>query len=408
MKLRTIDTSIVFFALVAPVMPGIYAKQLVVAALGIVVLRLLLASNLKDWLLHKIIILLLLFPSLAVAVFNSPENLVRFAPALLLTFGFPFSGLRICIRPIIIALLFIIAYLVSTQFLIALGNAPAIAYRDAWYPIENNVWSYGDTETLFVAFGQFRAAGIFYNPNVLGLVLTLYFYLYASLSSAGLSNSKNTFRDDKTRIFIIISLIVIFSVYFTGSRTALIALLSFLYFTILGSKVSLNRFLTKKAILAGLTGAAFILYFLWERVWQGIADEQGSANIKFQILMDHLQSADLTTLLIGGVFSLQFDAEYGYWVGAVGFLGIIALGIMLRLYYKQIPTLPPIIIGLLLMAIGNSVFYGLLTGTIAAMVFLILSSLYTSSAFPGGREAVRTLLDAACHKQMRAVGCGKS
>ena len=380
MKNIYLDTSIIISALAAPIMPSIYAKQLVIVFLGIFVLRLM-ATSWQKKLPHKAIIFALLISGIAVTAYTSPENLRRFVPVLLLIFGFPFSGLTLSNRTLMNALIVIIGYLVVTQIFIALGNVQALMFRDAWYPIENNAWAYGNTDTLFFEFREFRAAGIFYNPNLLGLYVTLYFFLYASIVSSMDASVRRRLLWSKNAIFKLTSVVVIFSTYLTGSRTSLIALLVFLFLNSLGSSLSLKSVLNnKRAILFGFFGLAFSIYYLWEKVSEGIFEDQGSANIKYRILWNYVQNADLTALIIGGDFSRQFDAEYGYWLGATGLLGVVGLGLMLRLYYLEVPVLRPFIVAILLMAIGNSVFYGLPSGTIATMAFVTLSALHKNAS----------------------------
>ena len=75
-------------------------------------------------------------------------------------------------------------------------------------------------------------------------------------------------------------------------------------------------------------------------------------------------------MLFGGEFNLQFDAEWGYWIGAIGFAGTFGI---LALYWRMVRTYPrmtPVVLALLGAGFGNSLLYALGTGleVVATMV----------------------------------------
>lgn len=127
----------------------------------------------------------------------------------------------------------------------------------------------------------------------------------------------------------------------------------------------------KKSLALLVVGIPAIDYFLWDRVMQGFTDPMGSANIKFRILSNYLQNSDIVTLLFGGTYDLHFDAEYGYWIGAAGVCGVVGWALALRMLIVITPSSRPILFAMLLMAIGNTVFFGLLTGAIATTLLVI-------------------------------------
>ena len=90
--------------------------------------------------------------------------------------------------------------------------------------------------------------------------------------------------------------------------------------------------------------------------------------------MNYLSESNSLELLFGGKYNIHFDSEYGNWIGAYGFLGLLAWFITLRMIYRTIPLTKPLIVAILLSAMGNTVLYGLLTGSIMLAVVLISSS----------------------------------
>jgi len=377
MRLSAIDTGLIMLALMAPVMPGVFAQELVVISFLFLTVRIALSGNLLVYLKEKIVIFIFFSPALSLALFSSPSHLLRFVPISLLLVGFPYRGFQIKPTALAYTSVFVIAYLVTTQFLIALDNPFLVAFRDAWYPIENNVWAYGSVHSLLYGFGEFRAAGVFYNPNVLGLVLVLYFFAYSLLYRRYYAQEKNLIFSNPFYYLLVASLV--FSVFLTGSRTALMALIGYLFIKDVRSRSILKIFQNKKSLTLLAIGVPSVGFFLGERVLQGFTDPMGSANIKFRILINYLQNADLVMLFFGGTYDLQFDAEYGYWIGASGFLGMLGWVLIVRLFSAIVPLSRPIVLAMLLMAIGNTVFYGLLTGAIATITLVIACSITVHS-----------------------------
>ena len=108
----------------------------------------------------------------------------------------------------------------------------------------------------------------------------------------------------------------------------------------------------------------------------GVVSTEGSANAKFQILTSYLADVNFLTLILGGTFNIQFDNEYGNWIGASGLLGIFAWINIVKMMYHKIPQTRALIIAFLLTAVGNTLFYGLLSGSIVLILFCITCSFW--------------------------------
>ena len=374
-KKNTLDTILVMLCMLTPVSPGVFAKKLVIISTALLVLRILGSRNIFYVFKKKLLIVLLFVPSIVLATFNSPENLIRFVPVLLMILGFPFYDFKIRARPIKILSIYIIIYFIVTQVLLALGNFTLLNFREVWYPDEyGQVWNYGFVDSIVLSLGQFRAGGLYYNPNVLASVIILYYFIfsassqYAEQSDINLSKKKNIARKIMN-IFILA--LVSFSLLFTGSRTAMMALIGYIGVKNFDAALLKKALIKKNTLWAGL----FILIFLsftFDRVFEGVVS--GSAYYKLDILMNHISNSNFSELLFGGVFNIHFDNEYGNWIGASGFLGILAWIVILRMLYRTVPITGPLIVAILLTAVGNTLFYGLLTGSIVVILLLIISS----------------------------------
>lgn len=212
MKKSTFDTLVIILALLAPVAPEVFAKELVVIIFIIFFVRILLSGNISLYIKEKLVIFVFFVPGIIFTLFNSPADLIRFAPILLLLAGLPYRGFNLKPTAIAYTSIVMIGYLVITQFFIALDSPALVLYRDSWYPIENNVWAYGSVDSLIYGFSEFRAAGVFYNPNVLGLVLVLYFFVYSHLRHKSLSREDAIIFSNKT--YFLMVTITVFSVFF--------------------------------------------------------------------------------------------------------------------------------------------------------------------------------------------------
>ena len=376
MKQNTLDTTLVALCMLSPVSPGIFAKKLVIVSTALLILRILSTPNLSYLFKKKLLILLLFIPSIVITTFNSPEELIRFVPVLLLVFGFPFYGFKVQARPIMILSICILAYFIVTQYFIAVGNTAFINFREVWYPsIYSEVWNYGSVDEVINAFRAFRAGGLYFNPNTLANVTVLYYLIYSVSSKYKQQKNINFSKIKILNLFILIS--VVFSIYFTGSRTSLVALMTFIVVS------NFEMSLLKKGLIKKNTFWAllFILIFLIlakDEILLGF-DSEGSANINLQILMNYLESSNFLKILFGGTYNIQFDSEYGNWIGSTGFFGMLAWFLILRMFYITVPSIGYLIFPFLMASVGSTLFYGLLTGSIVIILLVITCSFWWQS-----------------------------
>ena len=81
-------------------------------------------------------------------------------------------------------------------------------------------------------------------------------------------------------------------------------------------------------------------------------------------------------IFFGGLHDsyMQFDSELGNWIGAVGLVGFVGLILLLIKIIVTNHTSLPFIVSVIFMSIGNTVFYGLLSGCIGLIYLLVISS----------------------------------
>ena len=375
MKRDTLDTILVMLCMLTPISPVIFAKILVIISSALLVLRILGSRNIFYILKKKLLIILLFVPGIILAMFISPENLIRLAPILLIILGFPFYNFKVRARPIKILSFYIIIYFIVTQVLLALENSSVLNFREVWYPSEfAHFFNYGFIDSIILPLGHFRAGGLYYNPNVLASVIILYYFIF-NTSSQYIEQSSINFSKKKINTRKIINIfmlaLVSFSLFFTGSRTAMVALIGYIGVQNFNTALFKKLQIKKNTLWAGLFCLIF-LFLIFDRILEGAST--GSLHIKFTILMNYLSESNSLKLLFGGTHNTHFDTEYGNWIGAYGFLGLLAWFITLRMIHRTIPLTKPLIFAILLSAMGNTVLYGLLTGSIMLAVVLISSS----------------------------------
>lgn len=379
MKKSTYDTILAMFCMMTPVSPGVFAKELVIVSTTLLILRILVTRNIFYFIKKKVLIILLFTPGIIFAIFTSSENLIRFVPVLLLVLGFPFYGFKIKAKPIMILAISILVYFIATQTLLAFGNSILLNFREVWYPTEfDGAFNYGTVDTLFFTPEEFRAGGLYYNPNVTASVILLYYLIFSASFQYISENSINFSKKKpfmKNILYLIILGLVSVSLFFTSSRTAIITLVVYV------ASQNFNMNLLKKGLIQKKTFWAFLftsifLLFVGERMIDGVVSTEGSANAKFQILTSYLADVDFLTLILGGTFNIQFDNEYGNWIGASGLLGIFAWINIFKMMYHKIFQTRALIIAFLFTAVGNTLFYGLLSGSIVLILFCITCSFW--------------------------------
>jgi len=381
-KKSSIDTMLIILTMLVIVMPIFLAKVLVMISLLFLIVRIIISKDLFSYIYLKTIITILFIPGILGAVFSSPENLVRFSGIMLIVLGFPFLSFKIKQFPILVTSILILIFLTVTQILILHENQLIIDFRDFGYRTEYSFIfdQYGYVENIFTGIVNYfkddyiRAGGLYFNPNVLGVVVLLYFFIF----DISLRNYEQIIAHDKKKfikpfIYLLMFSLVVFSIMLTKSRTVIIALLAYIIFQNL-NLIDLIRFKLKKRIIIPMIFTLVILSIFIKKIMTGILTKTGSANIKFVEIFDYLSQASIWDLLFGGRFDVNFDSEYGNWIGASGYLGILAFFIFYKMIHRFAPQTKALLISLLLISFGNTLFYNLLFGTILIPLFIILLS----------------------------------
>ena len=213
--------------LLAPLLPtdvAQYAVAALFALLAIMGLKVKLLFLDIQW---KALEAFLFMPAVITALNTDISLILRLLPIAFLVACFPYNTLTIAPSLLRRSAQLGIVYCFTTQALLAISNPVLLAFRERFYSIEINSWNYGETTTLLQGFGEFRAAGLWYNPNVLaGNVFILYLALYSSfLLSSPSHKVSNTIAFFKHNWFL--SLIVLYSLFLTGTRTYAFCLMLF-------------------------------------------------------------------------------------------------------------------------------------------------------------------------------------
>ena len=378
-KKSSLDTLLILFLMFVTILPLFIAKQLVILSVSFLVVRIVISADIFFYLKNKIIIFTLLMPGILGAFFASPEDLVRFSGILFLVLGFPFSSFKIKHSYIIVLSSLILLYLIITQILIMQENQIILNFRDFAYYYENvevhrNHWI---TDNIFknlfdFSYWKARGGGLYSNPNTLSGVVIIYFFIF-DISWKYFNQSINYGKKKWNKYFYqSIFLLVLFCLMQTKSKTYLIAFLAYLIFQHL-DVINLLRLRIKKKLIVPLFFGVGILSLFYGKVIDGIILEGGSANIKYSILFNYLENASVFNLIFGGIF-FNFDAEFSLWIGATGLIGVIAFFNFYRMVYQYSPQSKTLLISLLLISLGGSLFYSLLLVSILIPLFVILLS----------------------------------
>ena len=381
-KKSSFDTMFIMLAMLAAAMPIFLAKPLVLVSLLFLIVRIIISKDLYYYIHQKIIITILFIPGILGAVSTSPEHLVRFCGIMLIVLGFPFLSFKIKQFPILVTSVLIIIYLTVTQIFLLHENQLIIDFRDFGY---RNEYSYifdyyGYVENIFTGIINYfkddyiRAGGLYFNPNVLAVVLLLYFFIF----DISLKNYNKIVAYDKKKfkkIFIYLSIffLVIFSIMLTKSRTVIITFLAYIIFQKF-NLIDLIRFKLKKKVIIPIFFALAVLSIFIGNIIKGIVTQTGSANIKLIVILEYLSEASIGDFLFGGRFDVNFDTEYGNWIGATGYLGVLAFFIFYIMVYRFAPQTKALLISFLLISSGNTLFYNLLYTSILIPLFIVLLS----------------------------------
>ena len=378
-KKNLLDTFLVVLVMLVTILPLFIAKQLVILSLSFLLVRIITSRDIFFYSKKKIIIFILLMPGILGAFFSAPEHLVRFFGILLIVLGFPFSSFKIKHSFIIVISSLILLYLIITQILGLQGNQIILSLRDIAYNYEGAEVhrSYRVTDNIFknafdFSYWGVRGGGLYSNPNTLSGVVIIYFFIF-DVSWKYFNQSINHDKKKWNKYFYwSIFLLVLFCLMQTKSKTYLIAFFAYLIFQHL-DVIDLLRLKIKKKLMVSLFFGVGILSLFFGKVIDGIFLEGGSAFVKYSILFNYLENASVFNLIFGGIF-FNFDAEFSLWIGAVGLIGVIAFFNFYRMVYQYSPQSKALLISLLLISLGGSLFYSLLLVSILIPLFVILLS----------------------------------
>lgn len=278
-----------------------------------------------------------------------------------------------------VALTLCVAYLMVFQMGAIIPGSLIYELRENYYPIENNAWDY-QVQNIDSQFGLLfqngtRAAGIFYNPNIMGQYIIL---IYAIIYAINLSNLRKTSK--------YLDFTCLFSVLITGSRTAFIVMMMILIFK------HAIRYKINALILFAIATTTFMVFLFaitlgssffelnlrsLENLGTLFTDSDESGTVKYAILYNYLLEVryhDLEELLIFAFGKLswdrQFDAEIGYMIQFVGLIGLTALGIFLHNIYMSTIKEGKVLFLVFLIAVGGTLF---MNYRFSILIFFMLS-----------------------------------
>tara|TARA_A100001011_G_scaffold257210_1_gene265476 strand:+ start:79 stop:1245 length:1167 start_codon:yes stop_codon:yes gene_type:complete len=378
-KKSSIDTFLVMLVMFVTILPLFIAKQLVTLSLLFLVLRIVTSEDIFFYTKKKIIIFILFMSGIFGAFLLAPEHIVRYLGILLIVLGFPFSSFKIKQSSIMVLSGLIILYLTITQILLLQGNQIILNFRDFAYYYEGSEVhkNYGTTDNIFknlidFSYWKIRGGGLYSNPNTLSGVVIMYYFIF-DISSSHIKKLINQDKKKWLKYFQwFIFLLVAFCLMTTKSKTFLIAFIAYIIFEHFET-IDLLRFRFKKKVILPFIFGMLILSLFFRKIIEGVLGG-GSANIKYSILMDYFESANVLALIFGSTYNIFFDTEYGYWFGAAGFLGIFAFYNFYKMVYQFSPNSKALIISFLLISLGASLFYNLLLVSILIPLFIVLLS----------------------------------
>jgi hypothetical protein len=354
--------------------PTSVAKMLCVVSISFVLIygfRIRTITKYFEW---KIAIFLLFIPGIynSLLEIEDPEHLIRFIPVLLLTWLYPYDSFSSDIKLLRHVSFALICWLVVSQILIALGDPVFLHIRDYYYPVEHNSWDYGISDSLSLGFRAFRAAGLYYNPNTLASCIFLA-YLPLYLSREHSINMEISPRLSSA-LFMASSFISILGIFLTGSRTymaGIMILLTFPSILSLTRSIIFKRFNWSHFFL--ICASLYILPFFAESVIEGFGETgEASVSIKNANLLSYINTTDAVHFIFGGSYGIGFDSEYGCWFGGSGAMGLLALLLFYLMIAINSRTSRVIVFCLLLVGIGGTLFYGLLTATLVIPSIILM------------------------------------
>jgi len=295
---------------------------------------------------EKCLLLLFLLPCFILSFFFDFDLLqfIRLLNLILILFLFPIKNIfKFEDRRLFI---FLMLYIFFLQIALVFNFAFVNSFVDQFYPIENNYWAsfeYNDSAGINDIVSN-RFGGYFYNPNILGVNMYLLFCLYLSL----------LFKQNKASKIelLVIFLICIISIFLTGSRTSLIALI----FTVIYSG---RKFIYRYIIPITFSCLILIPIFFYRNIeifenariltniFSLFSDKNDSGYVKFigfynyYMNYDYYSLENLVSLFFGKMsWDFQFDAELGYLLSFFGIFGTIMIFLSIALlFFKSDPNL---------------------------------------------------------------------
>ena len=374
----TLDSCLILFLMLAVVLPVDVAKYFVVIANFLIILRVL-----KDKIIRKdkttLTIFLLILPGILLTLINSPGDLIRFLIILVLIFKHPFPELKLNKKIIMYFSMTILFYLVSTQILISYRVDALITFRNTWYfsPYTNifdheTYFNFAQYQSLLDILGSIRSGGLFHNPNLLGMIVLLFFFILDACYSS--------LKQKNRLIYLFANLLIITSLLLTFSRTAIGGYLIYNFIKQTNFKKLLFFKISKRSIFIYIF-LLIIVINMKEAFLENFITTESSGYMKYSIFANYLKNSDIFTILFGGTHDVFFDAELGNWIGAVGIIGSIGLIILFIRVYKNNKLTLAFFISFIFISIGNTIIYGLLTANLAYVYFLIQNNSIKNNYF---------------------------
>lgn len=378
-KKSSLDTFLIMLVMFVAVLPILIAKKLLTLAIFILFIRVAISKDFFIYPKNKMIIFMLLMPGIIGAMYIAPEHLIRFIGIIIIVMGFPFSTFKIKHTPILILSSLIIFYLSFTQILLLQGNQLIMNFRDFAYYFEgiDAHKNYGTTDNIFknafdFSYWKIRGGGLYSNPNTLAAISLFYFFIYDTTWKNFNQIIKRNIKKWEIYFYSLVFISTLSILMQSKSKTFIIGFAIYLIISNF-DLASFVKFKFKKKFLILFLFVSGILFLFFDKIILSFL-QGGSGNIKYSILFDYLENASIFNLLFGGTYNFWFDTEYGYWIGATGFFGVVAFFVIYRIIYNFSLRTRPLLITFLFTSIGSSLFYNLFYVSILIPLFIILLS----------------------------------
>jgi hypothetical protein len=303
------------------------------------------------------LMLLLVIPAYFASSARTTET-ARLASLGLLIAIFPYRGIRLTfLRE---AGLVLMAYVLVFQIGILLGYSSMMAFRERFYPISDNHWEEATLAQVYEGFRVVRAAGLFYNPNVMAQVV-FFPYVIATLCL------KKPFSG---AIHAVLATLAFGSIALTGSRVYSVAMV----LIVLLNTVKTRALRMVMVVVMAVAGLEFIREF----ILNDFSSSSGSMATKLTILSDYLALNAATPLgwirlLWGGTYDIPFDADVGYLIGAWGFLGFGVSVAMVVWVCRRFSGAWRVVMPIYLTSFANSLFFSLLNAPLFVVTILAVA-----------------------------------